>query len=533
VQRLIASRRTNPRALAAALWGVALLSGGAFAKDKIVEHGETAYLARDFIFVDSPAIEGYLRTLCQRLLDAKGLKLESGAAPNILVQSSDAFNAFTDANGNLIISTGALRAIESEDELAALLGHELSHLVLKHPQDKDVMHTLPLGVETMASVKDAAAELKGQRATYSSDLSKFDPNNISDTQASGMLWSDFISPSWNRKQEREADEHGFEMMRAAGYDPSAFGQLFSRLQAAEAQRSERMQMLKKALVTRLRETSAKAASAGTKSKTVSLTNDVRSGVVDSASEKAVDGLSVFNRSYDSPDERQTALATYAREHREKKRAPRPEMKLKEALQAGEGAEVLNRDAAAVETMDALASKNAAAAKKAVQDIGAEDTKPVSAHLNLATGSYHQLYGNKDIGERSAQAWLESSRPPAQAFTWVASYKAKRSDFVGAIETLETGRKRVGASAPFLPTLVAMARAGGNMPLAREYTNECQAESNKSAGDKLQAFVAEPRAKRGLYGECVRQLGEVPPEDVVTESVRDKTLDLGRKLFKKL
>jgi predicted Zn-dependent protease len=125
MQRLIASRRTSSRALAAALASVALFSGGAFANDKIEENGETAYLARDFVFVDSPAIEGYLRALCQRLLDAKGLKLESGAtAPNILVQSSDAFNAFTDANGNLIISTGALRAMESEDELAALLGHE-------------------------------------------------------------------------------------------------------------------------------------------------------------------------------------------------------------------------------------------------------------------------------------------------------------------------------------------------------------------------------------------------------------------------
>ncbi len=52
------------------------------------------------------------------------------------MHSSDAFNAFTDAQGNLVISTGALRSLESEEELAALLGHELSHLILKHPQDE-------------------------------------------------------------------------------------------------------------------------------------------------------------------------------------------------------------------------------------------------------------------------------------------------------------------------------------------------------------------------------------------------------------
>jgi beta-barrel assembly-enhancing protease len=514
-----------------ALVGAGLASGSAFAKEKIEENVETAYLARDFVFVDSPAIEGYLRAICQRLLEARGVKAE---VPNILVQSSDAFNAFTDANRNLIVSTGALRAMESEDELAALLGHELSHILLKHPQDKDVMRALPLGMETMASVKDAAAELKGQKATYASDLSKFDPNNMSDTQATGMLWSDFISPSWNRKQESEADQNGFELMRAAGYDPSAFGQLFSKLQAAEVKRSERMQVLKKALLARLREASAKTAvaSSGSRGEAAGLTQDVKLSVADTASEKLVDGLSAFNRSYESPDERQAALSAYAREHREKQRAPRPEVKLKESLQGGSGGELLKLDAAAIQTMDALAAKNSAAAKKAVLGLGKEDVKPPSAHLNLAIGSYQQLYGNQDTGERSAQAWLESTRPPAQAFSWVASYKAKHKDYTGAVETLEAGRKRVGASAPFLPTLVAMARAGGNMPLARDYTKECQAESNKNVGEKLQSLVSESAPRKGLYVECVRQLGEVPPEDVVTESVKEKTLDLGRKLFKK-
>ncbi len=96
----------------------------------------------------------------------------------------------------------------------------------------------------MSSVQHAAAELKGQQP----------PRTRSATlQTSSLLWSDFIAPSWNRNQEREADANGFELMRAAGYDPSAFGLLFGKLQAAEVQRSQRMQVLKKALVVRLRD----------------------------------------------------------------------------------------------------------------------------------------------------------------------------------------------------------------------------------------------------------------------------------------
>ncbi|MEJ1965094.1 MAG: M48 family metallopeptidase [Gammaproteobacteria bacterium] len=534
MQRLI-SLRLVPLGLAATVALAvfsALMPGAAWAKDKIEANGETAYLARNFIFIDSPAIEGYLRGICKRLLDARGSKAE---VPNLLIQSSDAFNAFTDSNGNLVISTGALRAMESEDELAALLGHELSHLLLKHPQNKDVLRALPLGMETMASLRDAAAALKGQQTTHPADLAKFDPNSLSDLQATGMLWSDFISPSWNRNQEREADENGFELMRAAGYDPSAFGLLFAKLQAAEAKRSERMQVLKKALVARLSEAAAAQAAAsasGTSAQVVAVSNNLKSGLADTASEKLVDGLSAFNRSYESPDERQADLSAYARAHREKQRVPHPDGALNESLKGGEGAVLLNLDTSAIATMDALAARNAATAKKAVQELGNEESKQPSPHLNLAVGSYHQIYGRREIGAAAAQAWLAAAHPPAQSFMWSASYQVQERNYEGALATLEAGRKRVGDSTPFMPTLVAVARASGNLPLARDYARECRAESGRNVGDKLQSLVSQDAAPKGLYAECVRQLGEVPPEDIVAERVADKTRESVLKLFRK-
>lgn len=227
MQRLMRLRpASRSRAMIAAFLGAVMFCASVVAKEKIEEHPETPYLARDFVSIESPRIEEYLRSLCQRLLDAKGVKME---LPRILVQSSDAFSAFTDANRNLIVTTGALRSMQSEDELAALLGHELAHLVLEHPQDKDAMRSLPLGLQSHAAFRDAAAELRGQKATQVGDLATFDPNDMNEVQATSLLWNDFVSPSWNRNQEREADQQGFELMRAAGYDPSAFGLLFSKL----------------------------------------------------------------------------------------------------------------------------------------------------------------------------------------------------------------------------------------------------------------------------------------------------------------
>jgi Zn-dependent protease with chaperone function len=500
-----------------ALAGAALMAGVAHAKDKIEENSATVYLARDFVFIDSPAIDGYLRSVCRRLLDAKGVRLE---VPNILVQSSDAFNAFSDANGNLVISTGALRSLESEDELAALLGHELSHLILKHPQDKDAMRALPIGMDTASSMRSAAAELQGRKA----DPAQLD---ASDTQATSVLWSDVLAPSWNRKQEQEADESGFELMRAAGYDPAAFGQLFSKLQNAEKKRSDRLRVLKQALVTRLR-----AAAPAAKVQAASFAGDAKNAVADVASEKMIDGLSAFNRSYESPDERQAHLAAYAHEHRENKRAPHPETSFKEALQGGEGGTMLSLDSSALGTLDALAKKNATAAKSAVQPLGSGDVKQPSAHLNLAVGSYQQAYGSADLGAAAAQAWAASARPPAQAFLWSASFKVKARDYPAALETLEAGRKRVGDSTPFLPTLIATARAAGNMPLARDYTKECRSASS-SVGEKLQSAVSQQQSSpNALYAECVRQLGEKPTEDVVSENVVGKARESVFNLLKK-
>ncbi len=207
-----------------------------------------------------------------------------------------------------------------------------------------------------------------------------------------------------------------------------------------------MQVLKKALVARFRQTGSRvAASSG---QTSVLTSEVKGALAQDASEKLLDNLSAFNRTYDSPDERQSALANYAREHREKTRAPHPSVQFTELLRSGEGENLLALDGAAIMTLNAVASRNTAVAKLAVQSLGSDDASLPSPHLNFAVGSYNELYGDRDVGERSALAWMNSPRAPAQAYAWVASHQAKSGDYVGAIETLEFGRRRVGASAPF-------------------------------------------------------------------------------------
>ena len=311
--------------------------------------------------------------------------------------------------------------------------------------------------------------------------------------------------------------------------------MFQKLHAAEAKRTERMQVLKKALVTRARTSGAKlVASNSATSQATSLVGGAQNSLTDEASEKVIDQLSTFNREYDSPDERQTALAAYAREHREKKRTPAPEMKWQEVVQGGAGSKLLALDTDAIAALDALAVKNSTAASKAVVSLGKGDRHQPSAHLNLAVGTYYEVGGNHDIGERSAQAWLTAQHPPAQAYTWSAWYKSTKQDYAGAIETLETGRQRVGASAPFLPNLVSMAHAKGDNALAERYTQECAAEDRKNASvsTALKSMLNGPAVPSGLLAECQRRMGYTPaaaPSSGVVQTLQSSPSAISGKL----
>jgi hypothetical protein len=100
---------------------------------------------------------------------------------------------------------------------------------------------------------------------------------------------------------------------------------------------------------------------------------------------------------------------------------------------------------------------------------------------------------------------------------VAYYQAQKKNYAGALETLETGRKRVGVAAPFLPNLVSMARAGGQKPRAEAYTRDCAREDRKNVGNAVTSVFKGKSAPTGLYAECVRRLG-YEPKDSSAESV---------------
>lgn len=132
-----------------------------------------------------PALEAYVQSIAERLLRA------AHAPPSVRVRahvtSNRAPDAFVLVNGALYISAGLIVALENEAQLAALIGHELTHYLRRDT-------------------------LRVERA-----------------QARGAALA--------RALESEADRGGLELMAAAGYRPDQALAAYARLLTAVGSRA--------------------------------------------------------------------------------------------------------------------------------------------------------------------------------------------------------------------------------------------------------------------------------------------------------
>ena len=109
-------------------------------------------------------------------------------------------NAFAVPGGHVFITTGMLDFLHSEAELAGVLGHEISHIDLRHCIER-YQYELPL--------KRVGAEPVGEVA----DLLRLP-----------------IIVGYAKYQEAEADENGMALALEAGYDPRAMVDVMKRLE---------------------------------------------------------------------------------------------------------------------------------------------------------------------------------------------------------------------------------------------------------------------------------------------------------------
>lgn len=153
---------------------------------------------------DSEGI-GYL---LPRLVDRVRPPPTYGVVPlRVWVVRSPVVNAVALPGGHIVVFSGLLDFVQSGDELAGVLAHEIGHVILRHP-----------------------TRIAIEKATVSAFFGLFFGDVTGGTMLAGVGTA-LLGNAYSRDMERAADERGVAILRRGGLDPRALARFFERASA--------------------------------------------------------------------------------------------------------------------------------------------------------------------------------------------------------------------------------------------------------------------------------------------------------------
>jgi len=147
----------------------------------------------------SPAIVSYVKRVGQRLAAVSDRQLPYEF--NVINDSTP--NAWALPGGKIVVNRGLLVELESEAELAAVLGHEIVHAAARHGAKGMERGMLLQGAIMAVGV-----------ASHNSDYAQL-------AVGGAGVAAQLVTQKYSRDAEREADFYGMHYMSRAGYDPAA------------------------------------------------------------------------------------------------------------------------------------------------------------------------------------------------------------------------------------------------------------------------------------------------------------------------
>lgn len=177
---------------------------------KCITIQEERELAKEFMevvkarypLIKDPIISDYVDKVGQRILAAvppQPFKYK------FYVLQEDTYNAFATPAGNIFFNSGLFAALESEEELAGILGHEIAHVVCRHISQR-IEKQKKIGMATLAGMVAGVLLGAGGAAEAASAVT-----------VGSMAAGQTAALAYSRKDERQADELGLQFLTQAGY----------------------------------------------------------------------------------------------------------------------------------------------------------------------------------------------------------------------------------------------------------------------------------------------------------------------------
>ncbi len=176
-----------------------------------------------------PAANAQVQRVGKRIAQSVGREIPN-AQWEFVVFDSDQVNAFALPAGKVGVYTGLLKLAGSDDELAAVMGHEVAHVSSRHGAERTSQNYLAAGGAALTEIGMQIKDVDPNKRAAILGLYGVGVN------VAGLL-------PYSRLHESEADEIGLRFAAGAGYDPRAAVTFWKKMAAKSAGQSKPPQFL--------------------------------------------------------------------------------------------------------------------------------------------------------------------------------------------------------------------------------------------------------------------------------------------------
>ena len=160
-------------------------------------------------YTRNPDLTRYLNLICQTIV-VNSIQPTIFKGYFVMILDSPELNAFATPGGHIFLTRGLVELATSEDMLAAIIAHELVHIMLRH--GIDTIEDMRL-FDEMAIMAERGAALSGNTEAATRTLNF--RNSIS------SVIDLLVRNGYSQFQEFEADQEAAALLAASGYNPQA------------------------------------------------------------------------------------------------------------------------------------------------------------------------------------------------------------------------------------------------------------------------------------------------------------------------
>ena len=176
---------------------------------------------RQFPLINDAAAQRYVESVGQRLAAAIPQEFQEPAFKfRFKIVNARDINAFALPGGPMFVNRGMIEAAKNEGEMAGVMAHEMSHVVLRHSTAQQTKANNPWNQILAGGAIIGGGILGGQAGA----------------QAGQMAAASYFL-KFSREYEKQADLLGARIMAAAGYDPRDLANMFQTIEQQGSSRA--------------------------------------------------------------------------------------------------------------------------------------------------------------------------------------------------------------------------------------------------------------------------------------------------------